>query len=64
MFQKSETRVFSKPGEIAFSAGNQVIDCDNFMAIAEKTLAEMRANETSATGDNNTHGKTLPTNRT
>jgi hypothetical protein len=64
MFQKSETRIFSKPSQIAFSAGDQVIDCGNFMPIAEKTFAEMRANETSATGDNDTHGNILPTNRT
>jgi len=42
------------------SAGDEVIDSDNLMPLGEESVAEMRANEPSPTGNECAHKVFLP----
>jgi hypothetical protein len=43
-------------GDVAFPAGEEVVEADDFVAVAKEAIAEVGAEEAGAAGDEYTHG--------
>jgi hypothetical protein len=51
MVNETEARIRSETGYVVLCARRVVIHADNFMALLEQALAQVRANKTRASGN-------------
>ena len=59
MAQQLETAVIEQVRDVLASPGKEVVEADHFVAFAQQSLAQMRADKTCAAGDENPHACTL-----
>ncbi len=56
VLDEAERRPLQEGGQVTAAAGQQVVDADDLIAVAQESLAEMRADETRSTGDDRDQG--------
>jgi hypothetical protein len=49
-------------GEVGFAAGEKVVETNDFVSLAEQTLAEMGTQKACSASDQNAHGRGLAGN--